>query len=277
MSELVEGSAGELPAEIDTSVPSVARAYDYALGGKDHFEVDRAAVRAAELVAPEAGILARDNRAWLIRATRFLAGEAGIGQFLDIGSGLPAAENTHQVVQRINREARVVYVDNDPAVVAHGRALLEENKLTRFVPADLNRPDDVLENEVVRGHLDWSQPMALYQVATLHHQSDGAGLAQLMRTYIDALPSGSYVALSHFYDPGGADGEMVRGVHQTMLDHGLDAAYFRSRADIESFLPGLELVTPGLVPPQEWWPDGPRFAELTPVQRCMLVTVGRKP
>lgn len=266
-----------LPPQIDTSKPSVARAYNYALGGKDYFEVDKAAVEAAEKVVPESGVLARDNRAWLIRVTRYLAEEAGISQYLDLGSGLPSAENTHQVAQRFDREARVVYSDNDPSVAAHGRALLEENELTRFVLGDLTRPDEILNDEVVRKHLDWSQPIALYQVATMHHQPDSLDLPGIMRTYVDALPSGSYVALSHFYDPGGALGEKVRGIRRAMLEAGLDADHFRTREQIEALFPGVELIEPGLAVLQDWWPDGPRVEEPLPVQRCILGAVGLKP
>src|SRR4051812_48721261 len=154
-------------------------------------------------------LLARASRRWLVRVTRFLAREAGIDQFLDLGSGLPTAENTHQAAQRINPDVRVVYVDNDPSVVAHGRALLEENELTRFSPADLTDPDEVLSDPAVREHLDWDRPIALLQLGTLHHYVGDVPPAAIMQRYIDALPMGSYVALSHFLDPQDEDSALA--------------------------------------------------------------------
>src|SRR5919107_6394923 len=144
---------GSAPSYIDTTKASIARVYDYALGGKDNYPVDRDVIEALRAAAPEAELLAVDNRGFLVRAVRFLAGQAGIDQFLDCGSGLPTAENTHQVAQRLRPEARVVYVDNDPAVVAHGRALLEENDRTHFSAADIFNPREILEDEVVRKHI----------------------------------------------------------------------------------------------------------------------------
>lgn len=264
----------ELP--VDTSTPSVARMYNYALGGKDNFEVDRQAVTAAESLAPGAVALAVENRALLIRMTRFLVTRAGVDQFLDLGSGLPTAENVHQVAQRTEPRARVVYSDNDPSVAAHGRALLDDDDRTTFALADLTDPDQVLGNETVRRHLDWQRPIALYQLATLHHQPDSVDLPALMRTYVDALPAGSFVAFSHFHDPGGRAGEQVERIRRSMLDHGTDADHFRSRDQIEGMLAGLDLVEPGLVPAKDWWPDGPHLQEPQPVQHCILGAVGHK-
>src|SRR5882724_2013657 len=147
------------PVGVDPTRASIARVYDAFLGGKDNYEVDREVLRGVQKAAPEAQELATENRGFLIRACRFLASQTGITQFLDCGSGLPTAENTHQVVQRFNPEIRVVYVDNDPVVLAHGRALLEENQNTHFVAADIFEPQAILQNETVRKHIDFTQPL----------------------------------------------------------------------------------------------------------------------
>ena len=268
---------------VDLNVPSVARCYDFALGGKDNYEVDRAAVAAVEKLVPEAGVLAKVNRAWHVRATRFLAERARITQYLDLGAGLPTVENTHEIVQRIDRHSRVVYVDNDPSAVAHGRALLDDDDLMRYIEGDLTAPRAILENPVVRRHLDFSTPLALYQSATLHHQPDELDLPGIMREYVDGLPSGSYVVLSHFWDPGGEAGEMVHRIREIMLEQGLDGEYFRTREEVRAMLAGLELVPggpdddEGLVPLLDWWPDGPTLTEPSTVTRCIVGAVGRKP
>src|SRR5699024_9936670 len=139
------------------------------------------------------------NRSFLTRACQFLARDVGIDQFLDCGSGLPTAENVHQVVHRHNPYAQVMYVDNDPIVIAHRRALLEDNQQTHLASADILNPAELLTNEAVRQHLDWTKPIVLLQVASMHFCDDDP--AGIMRTYIDALPSGSYVVFSHAYDP----------------------------------------------------------------------------
>lgn len=266
-----------VPSYIDVSKASVARVYDAFLNGKDNYEIDREVLRRIQQVAPEATQLGWDNREFLIRATRFIASQTGITQYLDCGSGLPTAENIHEVVQRIDPDARVVYVDNDPVVLAHGRALLEENDRTHLVEADIFRPRQVLENEVVRKYLDFTEPMALYQCGTLHHYT-GDRYAEIMQEYIDALPSGSYVALSHFYDPeSGEFSALARRLEEVFLHSPMGSGSFRTREQIESMLPGLEIVPPGLVLCAEWWPDGPRVKPLAPIQRCIVGAVGRKP
>src|SRR5947209_8014230 len=143
---------------------SIARVYDAFLGGKDNYEIDREVLRQVQKAAPEAQELAFENRGFLIRACRFLASQTGINQYIDCGSGLPTAENTHQVVQRVNPDARVVYIDNDPVVLAHGRALLEDNDTTHFVAADIFNPQEIMQNEVVRKHIDFDQPIAFLQL-----------------------------------------------------------------------------------------------------------------
>lgn len=266
------------PVHIDTTKASIARVYDAFLGGKDNYEIDRETFRRVQQVAPECSLLAWDNREFLIRVTRFIASQTGITQFLDCGSGLPTAENTHQVAQRIQPEARVVYLDNDPVVLAHGRALLEENNHTHFSAADIFDPTSVLNDEIVCSQLDFSQPIALFQIGTLHHYDGERRPSDIMHEYIDALPSGSYVAISHFYDPEDEEHtELARRLEQAFLHSPMGTGLFRTRSEIESMFPDLELVTPGLTRCVDWWPDGPQLKPLQPVQHCIVGAVGRKP
>ncbi|MGH3897807.1 MAG: SAM-dependent methyltransferase [Pseudonocardiaceae bacterium] len=267
------------PVHFDTAKASIARVYDAALGGKDNYEIDREVVRRLAQVAPEISQFAWDHRNFLIRVTRFLAGKAGITQFLDCGSGLPTAENTHQVAQRIQPEARVVYVDNDPVVLAHGRALLEENDRTHFSAADIFKPRDIMNDEMVRRHLDFSEPIALFQLGTLHHYDGERSPQSIMAEYIEALPPGSYVAVTHFFDPETTVelSELARKMEQIFLRGPLGSGVFRTRAEIEGMFPGLELIQPGLARCVDWWPDGPRIKPLDPAQHCIVGAVGRKP
>jgi SAM-dependent methyltransferase len=268
-----------LPAYIDPTKASIARVYDAFLNGKENYEIDREVLRRVQQVAPEAIRLGSDNRNFLIRVTRFIASQTNITQFLDCGSGLPTAENTHQVAQRLQPETRVVYIDNDPIVLAHGRALLEENERTHFSAADIFKPDQVLNDGVVRRYLDFSQPIALFQLGTLHHYDGERSPQSIMAEYIDALPSGSYVALSHFFDPETTPelSDLARKLEHVFLHSPMGTGVFRVRAEIERMFPGLELVQPGLVRCSDWWPDGPRIKPLDPVQHCIVGAVGRKP
>jgi hypothetical protein len=266
-----------VPPYIDVSKASVARVYDAFLNGKDNYEIDREVLRRIQQVAPEATQLGWDNREFLIRASRFIASQTGVTQYLDCGSGLPTAENTHQVVQRIQPDARVVYVDNDPVVMAHGRALLEENDNTHLVGADIFEPRKVLDNEIVRKFIDFTEPIALYQCGTMHHYT-GEHYAEIMKEYIDALPSGSYVALSHFLDPETDEfSPLARKMEEIFIHSPMGSGSFRTRAQILSMMEGLELVDPGLVLCAEWWPDGPQVKPMVSVQYCIAGAVGRKP
>ena len=264
------------PAYIDPTKASIARVYDTALGGKDNYEVDRAVVAKLKVVAPEIEQFTVDHRAFLIRATRFLAAQAGIDQFLDCGSGLPTAENTHQAAQRVHPGARVSYVDNDPTVVAHGRALLEENELTQFTSADIFDPRQVLENESIRAFLASSRPIALFQMGTFHHYVGEPSPQEIMRQYVDALPSGSYVGLSHFLDPEDDDSALARRMEDVFVHSPLGSGVFRTRSEIEGMFPGLDMIGPGLVRCVDWWPDGPHLAPLLSAQRCIAGGVGLK-
>jgi hypothetical protein len=272
------GSTSKPPVGVDPTRASIARVYDAFLGGKDHYAIDREVFEGVRKVAPEAQDLAIENRSFLIRVCRFLATQTGINQYLDCGSGLPTAENIHHVVQRIRPESRVVYVDNDPVVLAHGRVLLQENDQTHFVAADIFQPTEILDNDLVRKYVDFAEPLALLQLGTFHHY-DGprARPAEMMRQYIDALPSGSFVAISHFLDPEDEYTEVARRMEDVFVHSPMGSGTFRTYDELRELFSGLELVEPGLVRCADWWPDGPRLRPLNPVQHCIAGAVGRKP
>jgi hypothetical protein len=276
-------SPSQVPVGVDPTRPSIARVYGGFLGGKDVYEVDRQVMNKINAAVPEAVDIARGNRRFLTRACRFLAVQAGIDQYLDCGSGLPTAENTHEIVQRHNDEARVVYVDNDPVVLAHGRALLENHDNVHMVSADIFVPSQVLENEVVRRSIDFGRPIVLLQVGTLHHLEGDSGPA-VMRQYIDALAPGSYVVFSHFFDPEDPElSPIARRIENILVNGPMGAGRFRTRAEIMAMLEGLELISPnamaepGLAACDEWWQDGPRLKPLSKAARCIAGAVGRKP
>jgi hypothetical protein len=269
---------------IDPTTPSIARVYDYALGGKDNYEADREILKRVLAIDPHLLTLAREHRAWSRRVIKWLAGHraesggAGIDQFLDCGSGLPTMDNTHEVAQQANPDAKVVYVDNDPAVIVHGRALLEANDNTCFLDADLTRPAELLGDPRVAAFIDLDRPAGLIQCATIHHIDKLADQQAVMTGYIDRLAPGSYIALTHVHDP--ADGSEV-----SRLAQATEAAYrstnatthWRPRTEIETLFNGLEMVEPGLVPLHQWWPAGPLLQELPPAYHIVLGGVGRKP
>jgi hypothetical protein len=276
-------TSGATPPDAHSTRASIARVYDAALGGTDNFEIDRHVLAQVREVAPEVNDLAWSNRRFLARAVRFLGDQAGIRQFLDCGSGLPTAENTHQIARRVDPTTRVVYVDNDPAVIEHSEVLLAGDELSRIVSADIFQAAQVLGHATVRTHLDFSRPIALLQVGTLHHYTGDDG-ADLMRQYVDALPSGSYVVVAHFFDPGTDElSPLARRMEQVFLHSPMRSGMFRTRSQIEEFLPGLEVVPPGPGRPGElelcdlWWPDGPRLHGLNQVERCIAAAIGRKP
>jgi hypothetical protein len=233
--------------------------YDYFLGGKDNFAADRAAAQLVLRCCPEARVAARENRDFLVRSVDYLAGEVGIRQFLDIGTGLPTVNNTHEVAQRIGSDSRVVYVDNDPLVLAHVRALLTSSPegRTGYIGGDLRKPEKILADPVVRETLDFTRPIALILVAVLHFIEDGDDPGAIVTTLLDALPPGSYLAASQVTPEHDAEG--VRGMVRAYRSSGMAA---QSRT-VEEFnrvaFSGLELVDPGLVLVSDWRPaaDGP--------------------
>lgn len=269
--------SGRVPVGVDPSRASIARVYDAFLGGNDNYEIDREVLRRVATAAPEVQDLAVDNRAFLIRACRFLAAQTGIEQFLDCGSGLPTAENVHQVVQRLSPEMRVVYIDNDPVVLAHGRALLEENEYTHFASADIFNPRDVLENPVVRKYLDLSEPIAFLQLGTLHHyEGPKEGPVEIMKAFIDALAPGSYVAITHFLDPENEHSEVARKMEEHFRHSAMGSGTFRTKNEIEELFDGLEMVEPGVALCAQWWPDGPELKGLHPARQCIAGGIGVK-
>lgn len=263
--------------EVDTSVPSIARTYDAALGGKDNFEVDREALRTLQEVAPDLTRLTWANRMLLTRFVSYLAARTGITQILDVGAGLPTMQNTHEIAQRWNSKTHVVYVDNDPAVNAYGRALLEDNVQTWFATADLTEPEELFETKEV-SKLDLDQPIALIQCATLMHLDDERDPWDIMRRYVNLLPSGSYVAISHGYNPadGGAEQQRAEELEHQYLNTGFKSGRFRTYDEVLRLFDGLELVEPGVVPFEDWWPAGPRLEE-PGVERFGVGGMARKP
>ena len=249
-----------VPPYIDAGRPHPARMYDYYIGGKNHFAADRLVADKALASWPAARIGLRENRAFLGRAVRYLAAEAGIRQFLDLGSGLPATNNVHEVAQATAPSSRVVYVDNDPAVLAHARALLTSapEGRTAYVQADIRYPADILSSPVVRSVLDFSQPIALMLVAMLHFLPDEDKPSEVVGTLLGALPPGSYLAASHItaeHDPVG-----VGGGQQAYIDAGIPMMS-RDADDFAALMfGGLEMVPPGVVLVSEWRRDsaGPR-------------------
>jgi len=254
---------------IDPTRASVARVYDYMLGGKDNYEVDRQTYAEMAAALPEVVEVARENRAFLTRVVRFIATQTGITQYLDSHRRqCPPGRPTTR------RESKVVYVDNDPVVIAHVQALLAENELTAFVEGDAFQPRAVLDHEVVRAHLDWTEPIALFQLATLHHHKGTRHqAADVMHEYIDALPSGSYVAISHLLEPESDDSTVARELSDAVARGSLGGATWRTHNEISELFDGLDLVEPGLVELMHWWPDGPKLSPTTVAHRI----IARKP
>jgi O-methyltransferase involved in polyketide biosynthesis len=241
---------------IDTSVAHEARMYDYWLGGKDNYPPDRALGDMIQGYIPTIGAMARANRAFLDRAVRHLAREAGIRQFLDIGTGIPTSPNVHQIAQGIAPSTRVLYVDNDPIVLAHSRALMRSTPegRTAFLDGDFLDPDAILASPELRATLDLDQPVALLLIAMLMYFDPDAGNDPypLVTKLVDALPSGSYVALTH--PTGDFDPEAMAGVREVAKGAGMTILP-RSQADVARFLQGLQVVDPGVVPVLTWRPD----------------------
>jgi SAM-dependent methyltransferase len=239
-------------ARLDASIPNAARIYDYLLGGKDHFPADRHAAEEVLAVVPQARQGAKENRAFLQRAVRFLAAEAGIRQFLDIGTGLPTQGNVHQVAQAAAPDARVVYVDHDPVVHVHASALLADDSTTVAVLADLREPEAILAHPEVRRLLDFARPVGVLLVAVLHFirdEEDPAGIVARLR---QALAPGSFLVISH----ATADFHPEVAAKVTEVYRQASAPLvLRSRAAIQRVFDGFDLVAPGLVQPAAWRPD----------------------
>jgi len=265
----------DLVPGVDTSVPVSARILNYWLGGKDYYPVDKAAGDQYAQLFPGIFVSARASHYFLARVVRFLAGDVGVRQFLDIGTGLPSHDNTHEIAQRVAPESRVVYVDNDPLVLAHARALLTSKSTggTDYIDADLNDPDEIIR--IAREKLDFCQPVAIMLMGTLGHignpAEDDDGVARsIVDRLKEALPSCGYLAIR------GALEDPEFSAAQEVYNQTGAAPYHLRRADqIIRFFDGLELVEPGVVPIPEWRPDHSPFGNGTEVP--VLGGVGRKP
>jgi hypothetical protein len=251
-----------------------ARVYDYMLGGKNNFAADRALADAVTAAMPSAPFMARANRAFLGRAVRYLAKEAGIRQFLDIGTGIPAAGNTHEVVQAVAPQSRVVYVDNDPIVLAHARALMTSDAVgvTAFIQADLREPDKILADPALHRTLDLGEPVALMLVAILMYVRDEENPRGIVSALLDALPSGSCLTISH----PSADFSPEEAADAVAASERSGISFTpRTQAEVAAFFAGLELVDPGVVPVLAWRPDGAAPAD--PRAVYYYGAMGRKP
>jgi hypothetical protein len=258
---------------IDTTVPHSARIWNYWLGGKDNFAVDRAAGDAWSETFPGMRDVARASRSFLTRSIRYLAQDAGIRQFLDIGTGLPTADNTHQVAQRVAPAARIVYVDNDPLVLAHARALLTSTPegATAYIHADLRDPEKIAAEAAET--LDFSQPIALILSGVMGHVVDLGQARSIVRELLAALPSGSYLSLNDGTSVIGR--EQIEQATQDYNDSGALPYVQRTPEEIASFFEGLELVPPGVVSCPRWRPDPEAGDE--PAELDAFGGVGRKP
>ena len=274
--DLDRATLGWPSAEIDTTVPHPARVYDYWLGGKDNFAADRELADSIMQWVPIMPGKVRVNRAFLGRVVRYLAEVEGIRQFLDVGAGLPTARNTHQVAQEIAADARVLYVDNDPVVVAHARALMAGYGpgQTGFVQADLREPDSILHHPAFAATLDITQPVGVLMLAVLMLQDGYEHSYGAVSKLMAVLPPGSCLAVTHLtadFDPHG-----VAGLVATSQQQGTTIVA-RSRSEVEEFFAGMELIPPGVVPVTSWRPDEEISAGDQRAGTYSFAGVGRKP
>jgi hypothetical protein len=274
------GQEEDWPSPVDLRIdrPHPARVYDYLLGGKDNYAADRAAAEESLRANPKGRVSCIENRAFMQRAARYLAAEAGIRQFLDIGTGLPTSPNVHEVAQAIIPDARIVYADNDPIVLAHARALLTsgpEGK-TAYIDADLRDTDGILASAQLRETLDLSQPVALMLIAIMHFIPDQDGPYGIASRLLDALPVGSYLVLSHL--TGDFDPQAWNGVAKVYARNGM-VMKVRSRLEIERFFVGLDLVEPGVQSLPRWRPSHGDSRESVPADAVVSCYGGlaRKP
>jgi hypothetical protein len=267
------GSGDEAETDFDVRVAHPARVWDYLLGGKDNFAADRTAGEQVLQIMPDMRLVARGGRAFLAAAVRYLAAEAGIRQFLDIGTGLPTANNTHEVAQRVAPESRIVYVDNDPIVLAHARALLTSDPRgeTAYISADIRDLDTILGEAAAT--LDFSQPVAVMLLAILHFIPDSDDPHTIVARLMEAVPPGSYLVISHASSD--IEAETVAAGTQTYNEHSAVSITPRTEAAVTRFFAGLELVPPGVTPLGQWRP-GPVTVGSLP-RLPTYSAVGRKP
>lgn len=265
----------DVSPRVDTSIPHPARRYNYWLGGKDNFQADRESGDAIAAMFPTVRMAALENRRFLRRAVTFLARDLGVRQFLDIGTGIPTADNTHEVAQRYAPETRVVYVDNDPIVMAHARALLTTSAgATAYIEADVRDEQKILNHPDLLLTLDLDRPVAVMLVAVLHFLTDSDDPYRSVRNLLAALPTGSYLTVSHitsdFMSPeqrAQNDAAIASGRHGTMR--------FRTRAEFAGFFDGLELVEPGIVAISQWRDEGEPLPRPTLEEISGYAAIGR--
>ncbi len=263
----------QAPGGIGTTWPNVARIYDYLLGGKDNFAADREAARRLIQAIPDVTAIARDNRSFLGRVVRYLAIKGGIRQFLDLGSGLPTQANVHELAQGVAPDARVVYVDNDPMVASHGRAMLKSGDQAGMVSGDLRDPASILRHPDVLGLLNLAQPLAVLCTGTLHFVAEEAGPHKIITAYRDQLAPGSYLAITHGTledDPAGEGAAAERVYRQASSQ-----LHLRPLPDVLRLFEGFELIEPGLTWITEWRPEP--GTEPSGRQHSMRGGLGRKP
>lgn len=264
-------ASAQSPA-LDPNVPNVARMYDYMLGGKENYASDRAAVQKLTELAPGVPRFARLNREFLGRAVRYVAGQ-GVTQFLDVGAGLPTQESVHQVAQSVSPYARTVYVDNDPVVLAHSRALLSGASNVEFVAGDVRDPAGILAGPEVSALLDFGQPVCLLFLAVLHFVTDEEDPAAVVAAFRDALAPGSYLILSHGTAHGAPPQIAVRSTDaRRVYDNASAQITYREPEQVSGLLDGFSLVEPGLVHISEWRPPQPVSYEFD----GFLAAVGRR-
>jgi hypothetical protein len=270
----VAGEPDWVPPGVDTRRANIARLYDYLLGGSHNFLADQDLGRALAAVEPEVRAIARANRAFLRRAVRFL-GAAGIGQFLDIGSGIPTVGNVHEVAQEADPDARVVYADIDAVAIAHSRTLLAGRENAAIIEGDLREPEKILADADTRRLIDFSQPAGLLLVCVLHYIADAEDPWGAVATLRDALAPGSYLVLCH----GTAEGrpDVVQAVNKVFNRNVAIQSYIRSREEIMRLFGDFELVEPGLVHIPLWRPDFPTDVPEDPSKFWCLAGVARKP
>jgi len=265
---------GWVPPGIDTGKANIARVYDYWLGGSNNFRADQDAARTMIAIEPNIRAIARANRAFLCRAVRFLATEAGIRQFIDIGSGIPTGRNVHEVAQEAAPGSRVVYADIDEVAVAHSRLLLEDHADTAVIQADVREPDSILTAPETQLLIDLSQPVGLLLVSVLHFLDGSDEPWRVMAHLRDALAPGSYLVLSH--GTGEAKPDVAAAANTVYLSRVSARGDHRSRAEILRFFDGFELVDPGLVYLTQWRPDDPAEEAADASRYWLLAGVGRR-
>jgi SAM-dependent methyltransferase len=246
-------TGSQAPPGLDVTVPNVARMYDYYLGGKDNFEADRVAAEKVLALVPGLRRSAVENRRFLRRVVRYLAGEAGIDQFLDIGVGLPTQGAVHEVAHEVNPAARIVYADYDPVVIAHGQALLAVKDKSVMVQADLRQAAGILAMPEVTAHLDLTRPVAITLFAILHFIADDMDPAGIIASLRDAVAPGSYLAFSHIGSDFFPDKQALAKAVE-VYEKASERVWPRGRDEILGFFDGFDLLEPGLVPKHDWRP-----------------------